>query len=151
MRNFRSLFLIITLMAACAESEQPPPAGILDPSTFTAVMIDVQLQEGENTQLSYLRNDASGKKDREKKTTDLYPEIFEKHNVDPAVFLKTYDYYVAHPGKMEKIFEQVLDSLARLEVETRREYNEVEKVVNDSLRAANQRKRDSLRVYRKLK
>lgn len=138
--SFLGLFLV-----KCVENETPPPPNILDQNTFTAVMIDVQLAEGKDTQKSYVARDKKGK------VVDLYPAIFEKHNVDPEVFLATYDYYTSHPGKMEKVYEQVLDSLSKLDAVIKKESSKKQRDDNDSLRVKNEKSRDSLRVFRGLR
>lgn len=145
MKNTALIILFGFCLSACVEKESLPPANALDKDTFTAVMIDIQLAEGKNTQKSYIRN-------RDKtKFVDMYPEIFEKHAVKRENFLATYNYYVEHPGKMEKVYEQVLDSLSKLDVEIKQKYNAERKAENDSLREANQRRRDSLRANQKRK
>lgn len=132
-------------MVDCSQKEPPPPSNILDQATFTSIMIDVQLSEGKDTQKAYIT------RDKGKKAVDLYPAVFEKHKVDPEIFLATYDYYVRHPGKMGKVYEQVLDSLSKLDAVIKKEFSKQQRDENDSLRVMNQRNRDSLRLHRGLK
>lgn len=145
MKKFLILGFLCLFLVKCVEKDGPPPENILDQHTFTAVMIDVQLAEGKDTQKSYVT------RDKKEKVVDLYPTIFEKHKVDPEVFLVTYDYYISHPGKMEKVYEQVLDSLSKLDAVIKRESSKKQRDENDSLRIKNEKNRDSLRVFRGLK
>lgn len=144
----RKIFLISTVflfLSACVEKESPPPSNALDPNVFASVMIDIQLAEGRTTQKSYVA------RDKNLKVVDLYPTIFEKHNVDPEDFLATYEYYITYPGMMEKIYEQVLDSLTTLNAVIKKASSKVQHDENDSLRVRNRRNRDSLKVFHGLK
>ncbi len=145
MKKFLVLGFCCFFWVKCIEKETPPPANILDQNTFTSVMIDVQLAEGKDTQKSYVT------RDKKEKVADLYPAIFEKHRVDPEAFLATYEYYISHPGKMGKIYEQVLDSLSKLDAVIKKETSKRQRDQNDSLRIRNEKNRDSLRVFRGLK
>lgn len=41
----------------------------------------------------------------------MYLEIFEKYNVDTAVFNQSFTYYVQHPELLDKMYEAMIDSL----------------------------------------
>lgn len=145
MKKILTLAFLIFIVVACVEKKAPVPKDLLDQNTFIAVMIDVQLAGGKATQNSYVRGDEITP------PVNLYPHIFEKYQVDPNKFLKTYYYYTAHPAKMEKIYAHVLDSLTKLDVVIKRKYEATARAANDSLREANRRRRDSSRVFRGLK
>ena len=41
----------------------------------------------------------------------LQEQIFARYQVDTARFQRSYRFYAAHPVMMEKVYEQVVDSL----------------------------------------
>jgi hypothetical protein len=53
----------------------------------------------------------------------MYANIFAGHGIDQEEFEATYDYYKARPDEMELIYEQVLDSLSKLDVQVKKIYN----------------------------
>ena len=131
------------LLAGCGgDKEVKIPSDLIDSHTFIGIMIDVQLSEGITTQKSYVRNNPA----TEKATTDPYASIFMKHGVNAEEFKRTYDFYSHNPKKMEVIYEQVLDSLNKLDVEIKQKYTQDERAQNDSIRAANQKRSDSIRA-----
>jgi len=134
------------LLLSCGDNEEKVPTDILDANTFTAVMIDIQLAEGMDSQKSYNSLNRG-----ETKKVDPYAQIFEKLDVDPEAFRRTYDYYSKRPAKMELIYEQVLDSLTKLDVEVKQSYTQSERTKNDSLRDASQKRSDSIRGILRLK
>ena len=134
------------LLFSCSDNEEVMPTDILDANTFAAVMIDVQLAEGMNSQKNYTSINRE-----ETKKVDPYSEIFEKLDVDPEAFKRTYDYYSKRPEKMELIYEQVLDSLTKLDIEVKQRYTQSERSKNDSLRDASQKRSDSIRGILRLK
>ncbi len=146
MKNLISISFLLLLLS-CSDNEEVMPTDILDANTFAAVMIDIQLAEGMNSQKSY----TSLNRGEPNKKVDPYTEIFEKLDVDPDEFRRTYDYYSKRPGKMELIYEQVLDSLTKLDVEVKQRYTQSERSKNDSLRDASQRRSDSIRGILRLK
>jgi hypothetical protein len=111
-------FMTILFLAACDEpAPEVPPEDILQLDKFTGVMIDVQLIEGMKIhKLGPMRAKAPNME-------AMYAEIFEKHSISQEDFLRTYDYYKARPEKMEGIYEQVLDSLSKLDVQVKKVYN----------------------------
>lgn len=141
------LFLVFgILLASCGgDKEVEIPDGLIDPNTFTAIMIDVQLTEGMSTQKNYVRNNSS-----KQQAVDPYAPIFKKHGVNAEEFRRTYDFYSQNPRKMEVIYEQVLDSLNKLDVEIKQKYTQDERAQNDSIRAANQKRSDSIRAIPRL-
>ncbi len=135
------LFGFVALLAACGGSnEVEMPTDIIDAHKFTAILIDVQLTEGMNSQVNYMRHNFD-----KKKKLDPYQPIFEKHNVNSDEFKRTYAFYSEHPKKMELLYEQVLDSLSKLDAEIKQKYTQDERAKSDSIRVSNQRRVDSIR------
>jgi len=89
-------------------------------------MLDVQLAEGIKSQ--YARSRAFGND----WSRDVYDDIFIRHNVAEEDFQKTFGWYQGRPDLMEGIYEQVLDSLSKLEAEIKQAYNNQAKAIRDS-------------------
>jgi hypothetical protein len=118
MRNYFGLLFLLFLCPGCESSEEVPPEDLLSKEKFTAVMIDVQLVEGMKV------HRLGPKREKSPDIELLYAKIFEKHEIEKRRFLETYDYYKQRPDQMELIYEQVLDSLSKLDVEVKKEYSE---------------------------
>lgn len=145
-RNILFFAFAILLTSCGGNKEVEMPKDLIDSNTFIGIMIDVQLSEGMNTQKNYVRNKSAN----EQPSVDPYASIFEKHGVNAEDFRRTYDFYSHNPRKMEVIYEQVLDSLNKLDVEIKQKYTQDERAENDSIRAANQRRSDSIRAIPRL-
>lgn len=130
----------VLLWMSCGDSEVQVPKDLLPNDSFIEVLIDLQLREGMG---SYSRQ--SLKEAEAESLNSEFMEILEKHEVDPEDFKKTYDFYILYPELMEGIYEQVLDSLSKLESEIKQKFTKEERLLNDSLQKANQRKYDSIR------
>lgn len=140
MRGF--FFLSIIFLAACGSEEPEKPKDVLNSDKFTALMIDVQLIEGIRAQ----RIDVSERKG--KAESFLYAEVFDKHSITREEFEKTYAYYMKNPKRMEQIYEQVLDSLNKLDADIKQEFSREMKNKADSVREVKEKKRDSLKAIR---
>lgn len=135
------LFLTtVVFLIGCVSKEVEIPEDIIDADTFTAIMIDVQLREGMTSNTGRNHRDVAGQQEN-----DPYLVIFENHGVEAEAFKRTYDFYSHNPGLMEGIYEQVLDSLSKLEAEVKQRYTKEERARSDSLRRANQNRADSIR------
>jgi hypothetical protein len=131
--------LILLVAVACGnESSEEENLPSMSADKFTEVMIDVQLAEGMKTQkLTYTRAN-------ENDMNRLYDHIFAKHEVSKEDFMEAFRYYRSRPGKMEIIYEQVLDSLSKLDVEVKQEYSLDQAAEADSIQNATRRMRDSI-------
>jgi hypothetical protein len=121
-------FLALFLFASsCGEPEKEvAPDGLLDKDKFTEVMVDVQLVEGMKV------HKLGPKREKSPDMEAMYANIFAKYGIDQEDFDATYDYYKARPDEMELIYEQVLDSLSKLDVVVKKIYN-TPKNLKDSL------------------
>jgi len=140
-KNIIFLIFSLVLMGCAGNEDVEIPEDLIDSNTFTAIMIDVQLSEGMSTQKNYVRNNSA----KDQAVTDPYAPIFKKHGVSAEDFKRTYDFYSHNPRRMEVIYEQVLDSLNKLDVEIKQKFTRDERAQNDSIRVANQKRSDSIR------
>lgn len=134
------LFLFLVLIVGCVNREVNIPNDIVDSETFVDIMIDIQIREGMGT----YRRQNKGISTKDELPDDLV-EILKKNNTTTEDFLKTYDFYVNNPELMEGIYEQVLDSLSKLEAEIKQRFTKEERRLNDSLQDVNRRRHDSIR------
>lgn len=129
MRHISLLIIFIFLLSCSPDEKEVIPEGVIKPEKFTAVMIDVQITEGMRAQgVDIIRpeNDADG----------LYDEIFQKHDISEESFETSYDYYLDRPDEMELIYEQVLDSLSKLDAQVKQRFTTERKARLDSIKRA---------------
>lgn len=96
--------LLLLLVCACA-TEPAPPADLLPPETFRAVLCDAQLVEARLNQELLL--DHRNKLPQDK----YYDELFRKHKVTKEAFRTTFDWYTEHPEELKAIYDSVLIDL----------------------------------------
>jgi len=118
---------LIIFMSGCGDPDvEVAPDGLLDKDKFTEVMVDVQLVEGMKV------HKLGPKREKSPDMEAMYANIFAKYEINQEDFEATYDYYKSRPEEMELIYEQVLDSLSKLDVEVKKIYN-TPKNLRDSL------------------
>lgn len=134
-----SSFLIF--MIGCGSPEKEIlPKDALSIDQFAAVLIDIQISEGIKSQHS------TSNIRRSDKTLLDYDAIYAAHGVSENSFAVTYDYYRSRPAALEKIYEQVLDSLIMLDAEVKQQFTIEQKAEADSLQAISRRRRDSIQA-----
>lgn len=74
------------------------------------VLIDIHLTEGVTSALP-IAYDSS-----QVLYKLLEKEVFIKHQVEDSVFTQSLRYYLQYPSKMDKMYAQILDSLAAKEI-----------------------------------
>jgi len=128
--RFQFFLLITFLMLSCSSQEEEiRPENVLEPEDFAVVMIDVQITEGMRAQGVDIITPAQG-------VDGPYDKIFKKHSISQDVFERSYDYYLERPDRMEKIYEQVLDSLSKLDAEVKQKFSAERKARADSIKNA---------------
>ena len=119
MKYFFYSFLFTIIISACNEKEAQRPKDLLSEDKFTEVMVEVQFAEALGLQRKREEPDSAAV------IYSYYKEIFNRHNIDRETFIKTYDYYIDKPEEMGEIYEHVLDSLNKLDVELKLNPNQV--------------------------
>ena len=131
MKSIFPILLIVLLSSCHSEKKQEIPTGVMSSEKFTSVMIDVQLLEAMRAQGVEMIAPEEG-------VEGEYSKIFSKHHISESEFRTSYKFYREHPDKMEKVFEQVLDSLSKLDAEVKQRYSAQRKAQTDSLSRARQ-------------
>ena len=98
------LGMVAFLLFSC-EGEEKKPDDILPESKMVSMLIDLRIAEGQVAVLT-LSNDSSKAIFKE-----LEKRIFDKHEVDSATYIKSYQYYMLRPEEALYIADAVIDSL----------------------------------------
>ena len=110
-RYFFIALISVLIFESCARMEESVPKEIISPDSMAALLIDIHIAEAAAnvTRINDVQKFSA---------YDLYPMIFKTHHTDSTAFRKSFDYYLQHPRKLDKIYEQVLNELSRRESET---------------------------------
>ena len=118
----RLIITFFTLLAitSCYHVNKPEiikPDPLIPKDEMVKILTDVYIAEGT---LAYERLDIKDKKIADKYSTAFYMQIFDKYHINHRILKENLNYYNADPKNMEKILEEVLAHLSRLqsEVET---------------------------------
>ena len=122
MRIFVLMGTVFYFISCSAPVPENPPSDLINKEEFTNIMVDVQLIEG--MKIHKLGPKRSKSPDMEQ----MYSHIFQAHSISQNEFQKTYDHYKSRPDEMEGIYEAVLDSLSKLDVEVKKIYNAPQKL-----------------------
>ncbi len=140
MRIYICILLTGLFLWSCGGEERKLPPNSLSKKKFTEVMIDVQLSEGMKNQRGMRERNLGVN------APEIYHALFEKHGITKESFLVTYNYYRAHPGEMELIYEAVLDSLNILDAEIKQSFSAAQRAERDSIQAANRKILDDMKL-----
>jgi cAMP phosphodiesterase len=93
----------ILLLIRCKNEEKP--VQLLSEAEMSRVLMEVYINEEKISRLNLNR-------DSTEKIFELAkPYIFKRIGVSDSVFFESYNYYVAHPEELDKIYAVVVDSL----------------------------------------
>ncbi|WP_148041378.1 DUF4296 domain-containing protein [Rufibacter immobilis] len=99
------LLLPLSILFSCAE-DKAKPADLIAGEKMANILVDIHLQEAVigRTIHHYDTSRAAYKQ--------AHKQILKRHAISDSAFKHSYDYYLAHPDQMDKIYEVVLDSLS---------------------------------------
>jgi hypothetical protein len=98
------LFLApLVLLIGCKQEEKP--ARLLTEEEMTRILMDIYIGEEKINRLNLRRDSA------EKIFEQAAPLVFRISGVSDSLFRESYNYYVAHPRELEKIYSILVDSL----------------------------------------
>jgi len=100
------MFTALLSLMACSKKEKKPDF-LWSESKFIEVLTEVQITE------AVVRLGIHRKKDTIIPKDSLYRAAFRKHEVYRAEFDSNFNYYLARPEKMAKIYEEVLTQISR--------------------------------------
>lgn len=93
------------LMSMCLFScvtDDDPPSGTLSETEMAAILTEVHLAEARIGQLNLKTQDSSILV-----YNHLKNQIWKKLKVDTLVYKESYEFYVTHPKRLERIYDQV--------------------------------------------
>jgi hypothetical protein len=115
MKNPIAFIFIMLVLSACYRMADPPEfdtAAILPPDTMVAILTEIHILEGiDNT----VNKKDSAMADITEKTLDI---ILNKHKIDRDAFEENLHYYAYYVEEYDKIYDQVIVNLSKLESET---------------------------------
>lgn len=92
------------MSAACSTREELP-TDILSPKEMSLILIDIHLLEQQIENSVYTL-------DSQRTAFNHFEQlVFEKHQVDTAIYARSLNYYMSEPKLLEDIYEIVVDSL----------------------------------------
>jgi hypothetical protein len=123
-------FLPLAFWACTPTEEENKPADLVPEDKMTQILIDVHLTEASIGRT--IRNfDTSRVANKQ-----AHSLILKRHQVSDSAFKQSYDYYLVHPALLDKIYDNVLDSLSLREAKlTQKESLDSTAVVADTTAA----------------
>lgn len=111
-KSFGFLFLLLLFATAACREEAPVvpvPDTVLSPDSMVSVLRDLHLMEsGINGHFFQSNNIVSDR-------SVLREIVFEKHKVKSDYFLKSMDFYSAHPEHLDSVYQKVIVELSKLQ------------------------------------
>ncbi len=108
---FYSLIFMASVLASCSEKKVEVPVDILSNEKMIAVLTDVEIAEAAKNQHVLMGDTIADF------TAASFKFIFDKHKVNAADFQRSMDWYAAHPDMLNKIYEEVVNSLSKKQSE----------------------------------
>ena len=103
MKNLIYLVFVFLLASSCKPGI---PGDIIQPDEMALVMHDIHLADA-YLQTIYVPDSAK------KTASSFYGGIYEKYEIDSALYQKSLDYYLVNPRIMNGIYEKVTEELAK--------------------------------------
>jgi hypothetical protein len=103
--------LIILILSACKQETRPP--GVLSPTEFSKILVEVYLAEARVNSTGLQRDSAI------KLFVPYEEKLLQQFDLPDSVVRKTYQYYVDNPQQLEKIYDSVIDTLSLREQKLR--------------------------------
>ena len=106
----KRLFQIIFLLMVIGCSSDQASIKVMSEPQMVDFLIDLHLAEGGIQDLRLKKDSAAVVFAAQEKL------LFKRHDITDSVFIKSYNYYLEHPGQLEKIYSAVIDSLSLRQV-----------------------------------
>lgn len=97
------LLLFILILAGCSGNDKP--RGLLSQGEMVRAMTELYLAEQRVATIGISRDSTA------RMFKELSPRILGKVGTTDSIFKVSFDYYMAHPVKMEEIYTALVDSL----------------------------------------
>ena len=113
MKKYLFVPFLVLFLLSCEEKTVEIPQDVLPADKMVKVLIDIHLLEGSFAQKNLPRDTAIFL------FREYEKDLFRLHNIGDSTFRKSLDFYSANPIIMNKIYEQVVDSLSLKEGQRR--------------------------------
>ena len=135
MHKYNKLFFsVLIFLAACSGNKIPN--GIIAQDKMTNLLTDIHIVDGSMYSVMQFPDSLY------KYGTDKYHMVFRKYHTDSVQFKKSFQYYAAHPDKMEAIYEQIT-------INIKQKSDSLNKLNLDKINKDNKRRTDSLNKLQK--
>lgn len=105
--------LVLFLLTACKTDRSidtdPLPPNLIASDSLVKILVDVHLIEAS------LKTKHTKKPDNERFTNIYYDQLFKKYGITREQLNQSLDYYQRHAETFDKIYEQVITELSKLE------------------------------------
>jgi hypothetical protein len=99
------LMILLIILASCKEKQPDERKNVLSQEQLSSLLIKVYLAEAVAEGLPYARDSSI------KYFVPFEQKLLKSKNIPDSVLKKTYQYYIAHPKELEKVYDIVIDSL----------------------------------------
>ena len=90
---------------ACKSQNNTPPANVLTTTEMTAVIMDLYIAEAKTMK-------TKAQSDTTLAVYQIYKDaVYKKHKLDTATFNRSFRWYTSHTEMMDKVYQEVVDSL----------------------------------------
>ena len=104
MKHTIVILILVVSALSCGKDEKQKP-DIIAKKDMVGILLDIHLTEARVSQAKLPLDSAlTYYKFKEK-------ELYEKYNIDSALYKRSMDYYTLNIGELDDIYEKVLDSL----------------------------------------
>ncbi len=117
MKIFISVILLITIVVGCKNEEATAtyqiPENIIQPETMKKVLLDIQLAE------AYIQSVKADTTVHKVPIEEYYQQVFALHETNFEEFKKSFEYYTHVPDSLQKMYEDMLNMLSKMETNLR--------------------------------
>jgi len=111
--NLRNLILFFAIVfIACQEKKEEIPQDLLEKEKFKKILIDFHLANAAEQSNKILKDSTVFKF-----AESYHPFIYKINDISKEQITKTLDYYFKHPKMLDKIYEEIIEDLTKLEAE----------------------------------
>ena len=128
-KYYKLFFSVLIFLTACSGNKIPN--GIIAQDKMTNLLTDIHIVDGSMYNVMQLPDSLY------KYGTDKYQMVFRKYHTDSLQFRKSFQYYSAHPEKMEAMYEQITANI-------KQKSDSVNKLNLDKIKKDSKRRADSL-------
>ncbi len=109
MKKYLFIGILLISVFSCKEPKEKIPDSVIPMDKMINVLIDVHLIEANIST-----------KNTPKDTGIIYfnkykVDLYKKYSITDSLYKRSFDFYAARPGLMDKMYEKIIDSLSLLE------------------------------------